>query len=151
MRAGRIEAIIGAGLAAAAAFFVAGADSPTRAARPTVVPAALTARAAGLAKVAPGLWLLSPVDKGGVPRRLCVEDAASLIQLAHPGADCGHVNIEDGPTQVTVSYDCAAGGGGRTTLKIRGGDTLRIETQGIADRQPFAWTMDARREGDCPR
>jgi hypothetical protein len=48
-----------------------------------------------------------------------------------------------------VQYDCPMQGWGRTSIKLADPAGYKIETQGIAGREPFAQTLDARRTGAC--
>ena len=101
-----------------------------------------------LAKVAPGQWQLKEVD-GDDSRALCIADPAAILQVVHPRAQCTRAVIESGPRAMTVHYTCPGAGHGRTTLTLRSGTSLRVQTQGMVGGAPFNYDFDARRTGDC--
>ena len=49
----------------------------------------------------------------------------------------------------TIHYSCPGAGWGRTTIKVSTPRAVSIDTQGIADNAPFAFTSQARRVGEC--
>ena len=110
--------------------------------------AAGAARIAALADVDPGEWQLKEIG-GTATRTVCLADPAQLLQIEHATASCTRSVLDAGPTSVTVSYTCAGGGKGRTTLTVRTSQSLKIETQGMAGGAPFAFDYDARRIGAC--
>jgi len=115
------------------------------------LPAAADAGAISLAATGglePGLWQLQ--GDGGAPRKICVSDPGALVQIRHVNAPCSRLVISNERHSATVHYSCPGMGWGRTTLKVVTPRSVTIETQGIADNAPFAFTADARRMGDCP-
>jgi hypothetical protein len=50
---------------------------------------------------------------------------------------------------VTVQYTCRGRGFGRTHIRRETDRLVQIDTQGIADSRPFAFSVEARRTGDC--
>ena len=76
-------------------------------------------------------------------------DAKVLLQLRHPNNVCSRFVISDDPRGATVQYSCASGGNGRTTIRVETPRLVQIDTQGIADQSPFAFSAEARRVGDC--
>lgn len=100
-----------------------------------------------LASIAPGRWELS-ID-GGTPYAMCVRDPARLTQIRHPQPACARRVTADGPAGAVVNYSCPGAGWGRTEIRIRSGAAVRIDTQGVAAREPFAFTARGRRTGDC--
>lgn len=113
--------------------------------------------APGIAQ-SPGLSLISGLQKGewtitfrdGRPsRRLCLRDGADLVQLQHAGENCSRFVIEDNPTEVTVQYTCRGNGYGRTTIRRETGALIQIESQGIANGQPFELSAEGRRTASC--
>lgn len=101
-----------------------------------------------LARIAQGQWQLKEVD-GSASRALCVGDPAAMLQVVHPRAQCTRAVMESGPSALTVHYTCPGAGHGRTTLTLRGSNSLRIQTQGMVAGAPFDYDFDARRTGDC--
>ena len=86
---------------------------------------------------------------GTLPRRLCMPNGRHLIQLRHPGAHCDSFVLEDGPAQVVVQYVCQGRGYGRTRVRRETNRLVQIDSQGIAEGLPFAFSVEARRVGDC--
>lgn len=97
----------------------------------------------------PGLWEVRSSDGGDAVQRLCIGDPALLIQLRHHRTGCGRFVIANSADTATVQYSCPGAGWGRTTLRATGAENLRIDTQGIAENAPFAFSAIARRTGDC--
>jgi hypothetical protein len=100
----------------------------------------------------PGAYQLSMIDPPQAqPRTACIAHPDQLVRLRHAAIEgCTHLVVENAADRATVHYDCPAQGWGRTTIQNMKADGLRIETQGIADRQPFEQTLNARRVGACP-
>lgn len=95
----------------------------------------------------PGLWQVR--EDGQASRKICVSDPSTLVQLRHANMPCSRIVIANQPGAATVHYSCPGAGWGRTTLKVVTPRAVTIDTQGIADNAPFAFTADARRVGDC--
>lgn len=95
----------------------------------------------------PGLWELK--TRGAPPRTMCVTNMAAFLRLRHAHAECSTLVIANGPTSATVQYSCPGAGWGRTTVHAISSGSATIDTQGIADRAPFAFESDARRIGSC--
>lgn len=128
-------------------------ESPSMATQQAASPATRAAEpprtAPALAFVRPGLWQVTSDEAGVAPRRLCVEDAAALVQVRHGDGACSRLVIASGERDATVHYSCPGAGWGRTSLRVEGAETVRIDTQGIADSAPFAFRAEARRAGAC--
>ncbi len=103
---------------------------------------------AALSGIEPGKWRLHEQNGAG-DRALCVTDPATLLQLRHGGAACHRRVLESTPTQLTVRYVCPGAGFGRTTITVETPRLLRIQTQGVAEGQPFLFDYEGRRMGDC--
>lgn len=97
--------------------------------------------------IAPGSWNVSFDD--GTSRRMCIEDLKPLLQLAHAGPACPKLVIEHKPDRATAHYTCSGSGWGRTSLLVETPRLVRISSQGIAGRAPFAFEAEARRLGAC--
>jgi len=103
-----------------------------------------------LSRLDPGRWELRARDGVRPVETLCVSDGYRLIQLRHPGARCERYIVNDEPNDVTVQYACRGKGYGRTRIRRENAQLVQIETQGIADGQPFSFVAEGRRVGDCP-
>jgi len=111
---------------------------------------ALPMRSSDLASahaITPGSWNITFDD--GTQRRICLQDINPLIQLSHPGPQCGRLFIQDEADRAIVHYTCPGAGWGRTTLLVETPRLVRINSQGIAARTPFAFDAEARRIGEC--
>ena len=100
----------------------------------------------------PGEWELRerPEEGGkGDIRRICLADIRQLIQLRHGRNNCKRLTIDESAKRLTVSYDCAGAGGGRTDLRIETSRLVQIHAQGIAGGAPFSFSMEGRRIGAC--
>jgi hypothetical protein len=115
----------------------------------TAAPAAANVPVRALAAIQHGQWEIRSRDNPDANRSLCMSDAKILLQLRHPNNVCTRFVISDGPREATVQYSCAASGNGRTTLRVETPRLVQIDTQGIADQSPFAFSAEARRVGEC--
>ncbi len=107
---------------------------------------------AALARLQPGQWQLRDLEAPATPpRAICVTDPAVLIQLEHRGTPCSRLVITNAAGLATVHYTCAAGGFGRTAIRVETPRLAVVDTQGIAENAPFAYRFEARRVGACPR
>lgn len=98
------------------------------------------------ALVRPGLW---EVTVGTATRRICLADGTSLVQHRHGAAACTQRDLGGDRYRATVLYSCPGAGWGRTVLHAGDSRSVRIETQGIAENAPFAYTAAARWIEDC--
>lgn len=135
---------------------MSGKRGPGRAFFVSAIAAAVMASAAygqprpalpALSMLEPGLYRL--VSEGEAPRNICVANPDNLIQLRHSTAACGRLVIASEKSSATVHYSCPGAGWGRTTLRVETPRLARIDSQGIADNAPFAFTAEARRIGPC--
>ncbi|PNU02054.1 hypothetical protein [Novosphingobium guangzhouense] len=94
-----------------------------------------------------GGWELR--ERGGEVRNICLDNGRRLIQLRHPGVPCSSVVVEDKADQVTVQYTCRGQGYGRTQIRRESDALVQINSQGIVDGLPFAFSAEARRTGEC--
>ena len=120
----------------------------------TLATAAVSADDAGrlsaLSRLEPGLWQLRDLDDGRVRHApICVADPSALMQLQHRDSPCSRLVIASDATGATVHYTCPAGGFGRTSLRVETPRLAQIDTQGISDKIPFAYRVEARRTGAC--
>lgn len=99
--------------------------------------------------ITPGKWELTD-SRGRLPAQtLCIADPDTLIQFRHAGLTCAWTIEEDRAALGTVRYSCPDAGNGRTTLSAVTPRLIHLDTQGIADGQPFHVTLDGRRLGAC--
>ncbi len=112
------------------------------------VAVAATPRPSALSDTVPGLWEIAGVP-GAKPVRECVGDVTMLARFEHRRGSCTHKVLTDGPTAASVDYTCTRGGFGRSKLTVITPRSLKIETQGISDNQPFNYVLTARRVGEC--
>lgn len=98
-----------------------------------------------------GNWQLRTRGVNGEIQSICLDDARKLIQLRHPAEKCAKVIVDDTQTEVTVQYTCPGRGYGRTHIRRESSRLAQIDSQGIANGLPFAFTAEARRVGDCQR
>jgi hypothetical protein len=113
------------------------------------VPAAAPALQA-LHGLETGEWELRDRGEGTQARKLCVSDLRQLLQVQHGRTLCRSFTVSDSDHAVTVSYDCAAAGNGRTDLRVETTRLVQIRSQGVADGAPFAFAAEGRRIGACP-
>jgi len=95
----------------------------------------------------PGMWQLRA--EGEPVRDICVADPSAFLQLRHHAGACNRLVIANEPATATVQYSCARAGWGRTTVHAITPRSATIDTQGIDNGAPFAFTADAHRIGDC--
>ena len=80
-----------------------------------------------------GQWEVRERGEDAHARRICVSD------------------LRHGAKAVSITYDCAAAGNGRTDLRVETDRLVQIRSQGVADGAPFAFDAEARRLGPCKR
>lgn len=100
----------------------------------------------------PGEWELRErggVGAGGELHRLCLADLRQLIQIRHPRGSCKRLTVDERAKHLSVSYDCAGAGGGRTDLRIETSRLVQLRSQGVADGAPFSFVLEGRRIGLC--
>lgn len=123
-----------------------------------VAAAMMTAASAGAANapapsalqaLEPGEWELRGRGEGAELRKLCVTDLRQLLQVRHGKALCRSFVVSDAPHDMSVTYDCAAAGNGRTDLRVETSRLVQIRSQGVADGAPFAFAAEGRRVGAC--
>jgi hypothetical protein len=106
-------------------------------------------RPALFAQTAGGMWEVSGVPGASTPVRQCIADTALLARFEHRAQNCSFKVISDNRTSAVVDYSCGGAGFGHSRIDMITPRSLRIETQGIADRLPFSYVLQARRVGDC--
>ncbi len=101
-----------------------------------------------LDRLDPGSWELRFRPDNRL-ERICVRDGRQLIQLRHQQLGCSHFVVEDTADRVTVQYSCKGRGYGRTYIRRESAGLAQIQSQGIVDGRPFAFTAEARLTGRC--
>jgi hypothetical protein len=95
-----------------------------------------------------GQWLLK-APNAAENRSICVSDPRILLQVEHARATCSRFVIANDPKATTIHYTCPGAGHGRTTLRVETPRLIQIDSQGIADKEPFAIHFEGRRVGAC--
>ena len=114
----------------------------------SVPSTAQDAQLAALSKMAPGSWELR-FRPDNSRQKVCIRDGRDLLQLRHPQAGCSRFVVDDTATRVTVQYTCRGHGYGRTQIWREAPHLAQIESQGVVDGQPFQFSAEARRVGQC--
>lgn len=129
-----IRSIVRASLASLSGSLLIGAAAPT-----------------ALAPALPGLWEIGRSATGANARRACIVEPVALSQWEHRGGRCTRVVIADSGNKAVIHYTCADGGFGRSEMTLVTPRAIKIATQGISNAGPFAYTLHARRVGNCVR
>jgi hypothetical protein len=117
-------------------------------AQPAAAPAGEVPSVVGALQ--PGLWHVRMLDGSKEPERdICIADPMALLQLRHAAHSCDRFVVANEEKRAIVSYTCPGAGGGRTTLRHETATAVQIDSQGIADKEPFAFLAEARRTGEC--
>jgi hypothetical protein len=116
---------------------------PVIAAEPAQSPALMALNA-----LETGQWALKAANPGE-SRQMCVTDPRLLLQVRHGRAQCSRFVISNDARTATVHYTCPGQGHGRTTVRVETPRLVQIDSQGIADNEPFAIRMEGRRIGGC--
>jgi hypothetical protein len=106
-----------------------------------------------LASLEDGLWQFRKVGggpSGAAVERLCVADQRKLAQVQHSRFNCEQTTLKTSAVTALISYSCAGRGQGLTSIRKEASDLIHIDSQGIANGAPFAFTVEARRIGACP-
>ncbi len=119
------------------------------AARPSAVVQSAPPAVEALASVQSGRWELRSRTDASLNRAFCMTDPSVLLQLRHSTSRCSRFVVSSDARNATVTYSCPMGGNGRTVIKVETPRLVQVETQGIADNAPFAFSVEARRIGDC--
>ncbi len=104
---------------------------------------------AALQVIQPGQWALRSRSDPAQSRALCLGDPALLLQLRHGTAACTRFVVTNDPRGATVQYRCPGAGNGRTTIKVETPRLIQIDSQGIANNEPFMVEFEGRRVGEC--
>ena len=102
------------------------------------------------AQTASGYWEITGVPGTSAPIRQCLTDVSKLARFEHRGRVCSQRITSESPSSVVIDYSCGSAGFGHSKVDLITPRSLRIDTQGISDKLPFAYVLQARRIGDCP-
>jgi hypothetical protein len=97
-----------------------------------------------------GIWEVTGVPGARNPIRQCLTDVSVLAHFEHRARSCSQKITTDAPSSVVIDYSCGSSGFGHSKVDLITPRSLRIDTQGISDRLPFSYVLQARRVGDCP-
>ena len=103
-----------------------------------------------LRQLEPGMWQLRDLDdRNAAPRTICVADPERLLQVQHVADRCSRVVHRNRPDGTIITYNCPGSGSGRTWMRVETSRLAQIETQGLRNRSPFSYRLEARRVGAC--
>lgn len=103
-----------------------------------------------LATLQSGQWQLKSRDGSAPNKTLCLGDPRVLFQIRHSGPSCNKYIISNDPSEAVVHYSCTGTGSGRTSIRVETPRVIQIESQGIEGKDPFDWSYEGRRVGECP-
>lgn len=107
-------------------------------------------RPAVFVQTSPGLWEIGGVPGAKTPVRQCFDDVSQLAQFEHRNLACTRRITSDGVSAAVIDYSCGGAGFGHSEVNLITPRSLRIGTQGVSNKLPFNYTLQARRVGDCP-
>lgn len=107
-------------------------------------------RPAVFVQATPGLWEVGGVPGTKTPLRQCFADVSQLAQFEHRNQACTRRITADGESTAVIDYSCGGAGFGHSEVALITPRSLRIGTQGVSNKLPFNYTLQARRIGDCP-
>lgn len=102
-----------------------------------------------LSSLQTGQWQLRAQGSAAAPKSLCINDTHALLQIRHSGAACSRFVIASDARMATVHYTCPGAGHGRTTIRVENSRLAQIDSQGVAENQPFALVYEGRRVAAC--
>lgn len=106
-------------------------------------------RPAVFVQTSPGLWEVGGVPGMKTPLRQCLSDVSQLAQFEHRNQTCTRRITSDSASAAVIDYSCGGGGFGHSEVALITPRSLRIGTQGVSNKLPFNYTLQARRIGDC--
>lgn len=96
-----------------------------------------------------GNWEIRQRGSDNGVQKLCLDDGRRLIQLRHRDSNCERQVVNDGANEVAVHYTCRGNGYGLTRIRKETDKLVQIDSQGVANGQPFNFSAEGRRVGDC--
>lgn len=102
-----------------------------------------------LAGLQPGSWVMKSDDTAVTAQRVCLGDPRLLLQLQRRSTGCSRYVVKNDPSEVTIHDTCPGSGHARTTVRVETPRLVQVDSQGIADNSPFAWTAEGRWAGQC--
>lgn len=95
-----------------------------------------------------GMWQFHGSNLPAISK-LCVGDPMRLTQIQHGDANCTRYIVKSTPTLLTISYICRGQGQGMTTIRKETNRLVQIQSQGVSNNAPFAFSVEARRIAGC--
>ena len=95
------------------------------------------------------MWEVSRSANGANPTRICVATPDLLAQFEHRRESCPRNLVRQSGDMAVFQYNCPSGGFGTSEVTVVTPRSLRIDTQGISNGEPFHYVIQARRVGDC--
>jgi hypothetical protein len=117
-------------------------------ASPVFAQSAIAPTLIALGQIETGQWQLRSRDSS-LDRSICVSDPRTLLQVRHGSAVCSRFVIANDARATTIHYTCPGAGHGQTTLRVETPRLIQIESQGIAEKEPFSIRLEGRRIGSC--
>jgi len=96
-----------------------------------------------------GNWEIRQRGSDNRVERLCLSDGRRLIQLRHRHPNCARQVVSDEASEVAVQYTCPGHGYGLTRIRRETDKLVQIDSQGVVNGQPFSFSAEGRRVGDC--
>jgi hypothetical protein len=96
----------------------------------------------------PGAWQVKPIG-GQSSSSHCLQSAAPMLMGERPGEECSFTVISDGPDGATLTYRCAGGRSGRTSVRRDTKGIFTVDAQGLEGGKPFQSRSEWRRTGAC--
>jgi hypothetical protein len=104
---------------------------------------------AALGVIESGQWQLRSRSDPSENRSICLGDTRTLLQIRHRNATCSRFVIANDIKAATVHYTCPGAGHGRTTVRVETPRLIQLDSQGIAENEPFSLAFEGRRVGAC--
>lgn len=96
-----------------------------------------------------GMWEIRHRSPDNSVKRICLQNGRGLIQLRHSQPNCERQVVDDKASEVAVQYTCRGHGYGLTRIRRETDTLVQIDSQGVANGQPFSFSAEGRRVGDC--
>ncbi|MEO6580383.1 MAG: hypothetical protein ABIN83_04450 [Sphingomicrobium sp.] len=96
-----------------------------------------------------GQWEVGKSLIGSGNETVCLNDPAVLMHWDQRAKRCTTAVLSSSLDRAEVHYTCQGGSFGNSKVEVLTPRSVRIETQGISDGYPFAYTLHARHVGPC--
>jgi hypothetical protein len=112
--------------------------------------AVATVSVGALRQLESGRWQIRELDGAVAGTTICLGNPKQLVQFEHRRTSgCSSQILDSGEATATVQYSCAGRGYGHSSVRVQTPRTVRIDTQGLSNGQPFSYRLEARRVGAC--